>query len=85
MLLPLNRLLLGAPPPNLSNPPAGMDLAMVGHWAAIFRKTTEGSQPPIEVTVEGEYWRTHDGRHRILGAWVAGRSFIESEMRRCDA
>ena len=74
MTVPLDRVLFGV------NPPAGMDLAVIGMWAALLRKTAEPCNPPIQVTVEGDYYRVRDGRHRVFGAIVAGRTHIEAEV-----
>ena len=74
MLVPLDRVLFGA------SPPAGMDLSVIGHWVMIFRKTAQPCDPPIQITVEGAYWRVHDGRHRVFGAIIAGRSNIEAQL-----
>ncbi len=73
-LIPLNMVLFGV------SPPAGMDLAVIGHYQMIARKTASPCEPPIQVTSEGDYWRVHDGRHRTIG-WIAGgRSLIEAEL-----
>lgn len=71
-MVPLNRLLFGV------NPPAGMDWAVIGLWVCRFRKTAEPCDPPIIVTCEGDYFRVRDGRHRVLGALIAGRTHIEA-------
>lgn len=74
MLVPLDRVLFGV------NPPAGMNFAKLGGIAYEFRRAAEPCNPPIQVTVEGAYWRVHEGRHRVLGAIIAGRSHIEAEL-----
>lgn len=72
MLIPLDQVLFG------TNPPAGLDWSVVGHWAMVFRKSAEPCDPPIQVTREGNYWRVTDGRHRVVGALFAGRSHIDA-------
>jgi len=74
MLIPLDRVLFGV------NPPAGMDLAVIGHWSMLLRKHAEPCSPVIQVTQEGDYYRVHDGRHRVFGAIIAGRTHIEAEL-----
>ena len=56
-----------------------MDLAVIGGKAAKFRKTTKRGKP-IKVTVEGRYFRIHDGRHRFFAAVIAGRTHIEARV-----
>jgi len=74
-LIPLELILFGR------NPPAGMDLAVIGLWTARLRKTAEPVEPPIQVTIVDHcYYRVHDGRHRVFGAYVAGRTHIEAEI-----
>lgn len=75
MLVRLRDLVFG------DNPPAGMDLAVIGHWAMIARKTAEPCDPPIVV---GEacptcgVQRVTDGRHRVVGWLAGGRTHIET-------
>ena len=73
MLVPLDSVLFGV------NPPAGMDFAKLGGIAHEFRRAAEPCDPPIVVTAEGPYWRVHNGRHRVFGAIIAGRTHIEAE------
>lgn len=64
--LPVNVLLLK---PNI---PAGCNFARVGTFVDMMR-TTDQDPAPIVVRQEGLYWRVQDGRHRYLGAVIAGR------------
>jgi hypothetical protein len=73
-MVPLDRLLFGV------NPPAGMDWAVIGLWCARLRKTADPCDPPIVVTQEGEYYRVRDGRHRVIGALIAGRTHIAATI-----
>jgi len=58
---------------------AGMDLAVIGHWAMILRKGADPCDPPIEIEpIPGtDFYRVVDGRHRVVGAIVAGRTSID--------
>jgi len=74
MLVPLDRILFGR------NPPAGMNFLKLASIVYEFRRAAEPCDPPIQVTPEGNNWRVHDGRHRVIGAIIAGRSHIEAEL-----
>ena len=74
MKIPLSKLLVG------ENPPAGMNPFTFMTWAGFFRRTAEPCKPPILVTPEGDLFRIHDGRHRYVGALVAGRTEIDAEI-----
>ena len=76
--IPLNRIMVGELGQQM--PPAGMDVLTLMSLAAYFRKTGGPCEPPIEVTVEGDYFRIDDGRHRYIGALIAGRQDIEAEV-----
>lgn len=56
--------------------PAGMDWAVIGIWVAYQRKGSDPVDPPIVVTPENGYYRVVDGRHRVFGAFLAGRDVI---------
>lgn len=62
----------------LRNVPAGMDPFVVGHWAMVQRKGADPVDPPIRVFAEPgtPFYRVSDGRHRVLGALLAGRDTI---------
>ena len=65
--LPLHEIVLK---PNV---PAGMDFAVLGGLAAMMRKTRK-DPPPIEVSpLPCGHWQLEDGRHRYMGAVIAGR------------
>jgi hypothetical protein len=56
--------------------PAGLDWAVLGIWTAYQRKRADPVDPPIVVRAEGDYFRITDGRHRVVGALLAGRDAI---------
>jgi hypothetical protein len=63
-------------PPNRSS---GLDpflLISMAHW---LRATTQDSDP-IKVKREGELYRVIDGRHRVVGALIAGRHDVLAEL-----
>jgi hypothetical protein len=75
--VPLHQLAFGL------NPPAGMDLSVIGHWAMLPRKTAEPVDPPILIgapCLACGVHRVTDGRHRVSGGWVAGRSYIDAKI-----
>jgi hypothetical protein len=75
VLVPLDRVLFGV------NPPAGMNFAQLGGIAYEFRRAAEPCDPPILVTSEWvQVFRVHDGRHRVFGSIIAGRSHIEAQL-----
>jgi hypothetical protein len=76
--IPLNRIMVGEY--GQANPPAGMDVLTLMSLVAYFRKTGGPCDPPIKVTIEGDYWRVDDGRHRYFAAVIAGRQDIEAEV-----
>jgi hypothetical protein len=66
-------------PPNV---PAGMDLSVLAHFSMICRKTGEDPDPIIlKPTDTPGVYRIHDGRHRFLGAVVAGRHDVLAEVK----
>jgi hypothetical protein len=61
------------------NVPAGMNPLVLMSLAYRLRSTTE-DPPPVKVTPEPDgSWRIHDGRHRALGAVIAGRPDVLCE------
>ena len=73
MKVPLNKLVLRKPVS------AGMDLAVIGHFVMIFRKSTLPCDPPILVRrLKNGHWKVMDGRHRFFAAVIAGRTEIEA-------
>lgn len=72
--IPLNRIMVGG------FPPSGMKMEVVGLWLCKFRWTMEPCDPPIQVTVEGDYFRVSDGRHRFVAALMSGRTEIDAEI-----
>ena len=73
--IPLHAILFG---PNI---PAGMDWMTIGSLAYMLRKTSEPCNPPIEVTPEyGLFYRVHDGRHRAISHYMAGRTHINATI-----
>jgi hypothetical protein len=65
--VPFDRVLLGR------NPPAGMNPLLLMSIAYAYRAGTGEPYPPVEVTEADGGWRIHDGRHRAIGALIAGR------------
>jgi hypothetical protein len=59
-----------------SNVPAGMDLSVVGHFVMLMRKTTEDPAPILVTQEHDGSYRISDGRHRYLGAVIAGRADV---------
>lgn len=74
MILPLSSLLF------TDNVPAGMDVLNLFALAAVLRKTNEPI-PPILVTpiADTGLYRVCDGRHRVVAAYISGRTHIEAE------
>lgn len=62
----------------LRNVPAGMDWSVVGYWSMVQRKGADPIDPPISVYREPgtQFYRVSDGRHRVCGAYFAGRDAI---------
>lgn len=60
--------------------PAGMDWAVIGIWTAYQRKGSDPVDPPIVVNPENGYYRVVDGRHRVFGAFLAGRDAIAAHI-----
>lgn len=59
------------------NVPAGMDPLILISLACAMRKTT-WEPPPIEVTDDGNGYVVADGRHRVMAAYIAGRTRIDA-------
>lgn len=75
MRIPLSRLLFA------DNIPAGMDLLTIAAIAAILRKSNEPIEPILIRAVPGtDLYRVTDGRHRTVGAFIAGRVDIEARV-----
>jgi len=74
-LIPLHSILFG---PNI---PAGMDWATLGSLTYLLRKTSEAVSPPIQVTAEHDYFRVHDGRHRVIASIISGRTHINADIQ----
>ena len=72
--IPLERVLFG------KNPPAGMNFLILASLVYEFRRTAEPCNPPIRVSPLGDYYQVHEGRHRVFGAIIAGRTHIEAEI-----
>lgn len=67
----------------LRNVPAGLDWSVIGFWVCQLRKTAEPVDPPIRVCPVGDLdgtscYRVADGRHRVIAAYMAGRTSIEA-------
>lgn len=59
------------------NVPAGMNYLLVAHFALLMRSSHFEPDPIIVRRVEGtEFYRIMDGRHRVVGSLVAGRTNI---------
>ena len=79
-LIELHRLVLR---PNL---PAGLNPLRVMAIADRLRNGGFEVCPPIVVyRLDGGYWFVDDGRHRVLGSWIAGRRDIRSKVMRGPA
>lgn len=59
------------------NPPAGMNPFVLMSLAYQMRASTADPEP-VQVTRDGDGWRVHDGRHRVLAAVIAGRPDVLS-------
>lgn len=73
MRIPVNRLLF------LPNIPAGMNPLVLMSLVYMLRSTAE-DPAPILVRKDGENYRVLDGRHRAMGAIVAGRPDVLAEL-----
>lgn len=58
---------------------AGMNPLVLMSLAHFYRAGNEHLQP-IAVTVEGDYHRIADGRHRAVASMVAGRKVVLAEV-----
>lgn len=56
-----------------ANVTAGMNALRLCSLAYRMRGTTDEIEGPITVRRDGDGWRVVDGRHRFLGAVIAGR------------
>lgn len=54
---------------------AGMNPYILMSLAYMYRATNEHAKP-VELTVEGGYYRLKDGRHRVVASMMAGRKTI---------
>ena len=55
------------------NVPAGCNFLKLGHYAYDLRATNEDVEPVLVAAEPDGSWRIVDGRHRFLGAYIAGR------------
>lgn len=63
------------------NVPAGLDVLQLCHFAAILRKSNEPLPPIVVAPIGGTgLYRVTDGRHRVVAAYIAGRTDIEYEI-----
>ena len=63
-------------PPSV---PAGLDVLTLLSLAALMRKTTEDPEPIVVAQELGGY-RICDGRHRAVGALIAGRKDVLARL-----
>lgn len=78
----LRRIMLHHLVPGGPNPTAGMNPLVLMSIAYQLRTSTEDIDPPIKVRTSGAsaFYAISEGRHRWMGAWIAGRLDILCEV-----
>lgn len=64
-----------------ANPPAGMNVLKLMHYAYWLRSQTADLEPIVVTPDAGGSWRVHDGRHRAVAALIAGRPDVLAVWR----